>query len=80
MFYLTSGLWELKNDTPTYEDLPALWFLNHISPVRECFKAKHMLKITDSRLCFAKTRPETHFLRDFTIIWLSVELAGRAKI
>ena len=37
-------------------------------------------EITDSGLYFAKNRPETHFLRDFTIIWLSVELAGRAKI
>ena len=27
-----------------------------------------------------KIQPEVHFLRDFTIIWLSVELAGRAKI
>ena len=40
----------------------------------------HLPKITDSGLYFAKTRPETHFLRDFMIIWLSVELAGRAKI
>ena len=37
-------------------------------------------KITDSGLYFAKNRPETHFLRDFIIIWLSVELADRAKI
>ena len=41
---------------------------------------KHLPKITDSGLYFAKNRPETHFLRDFMIIWLSVELAGRAKI
>ena len=31
-------------------------------------------------LGFTKNRPETHILRDFKIIWLSVELAGRAKI
>jgi len=37
-------------------------------------------KITDSELSFAKNRPKTHFLRNFMIIWLSVELAGRAKI
>jgi hypothetical protein len=37
-------------------------------------------KITVSGLYFTKNRPKTHFLRDFTIIWLSVELAGRAKI
>ena len=41
---------------------------------------KHWHQITVSGLYFAKNRPETHFLRDFMIIWLSVELAGRAKI
>ena len=41
---------------------------------------KHLHKITVSGLYFPKNRPETHFLRDFMIIWLSVELAGRAKI
>ena len=41
---------------------------------------KNQHKITVSGLYFTKNRPETHFLRDFTIIWLSVELAGRAKI
>ena len=41
---------------------------------------KRWHKITVSGLYFTKNRPETHFLRDFMIIWLSVELAGRAKI
>ena len=41
---------------------------------------KNEHNITISGLYFAKNRPETHFLRDFMIIWLSVELAGRAKI
>ena len=41
---------------------------------------KHLHKNTVSGLYFTKNRPETHFLRDFMIIWLSVELAGRAKI
>ena len=37
---------------------------------------KHLPKITDSGLYFAKNRPETHFLRDFMTTWLSVELAS----
>ena len=41
---------------------------------------KYLHKITVSGLYFTKNRPKTHFLRDFTIIWLSVELAGQAKI
>ena len=41
---------------------------------------KHSHKITDFGLYFTPSRLETHFLRDFMIIWLSVELAGRAKI
>ena len=44
------------------------------------FLGKLQHKITDFGLCFTKNRPKTHFLRDFMIIWLSVELAGRAKI
>ena len=72
--------WELKYDRPIYEGLPKLWFLNFIISTRKCLQAKHLPKITDSGLYFAKTRPETHFLRDFIIIRLSVELADRAKI
>ena len=41
---------------------------------------KHLPKITDSGLYSAKNRPETHFIRDFMILWLSVELACRANI
>ena len=41
---------------------------------------KHSHKIADFGLYFTPSRLETHFLRDFMIIWLSVELAGRAKI
>ena len=48
------------------------------SDTRLLGKSSH--KITVSGLYFTKNRPETHFLRDFMIIWLSVELAGRAKI
>ena len=80
MFYLTLGRWELKYDRPIYEGLPTLWFLNFIVSTRKGLQAKHLPRITDSELYFAKTRPETHFLRDFIIIWLSVELADRAKI
>ena len=39
-----------------------------------------MPKTTVSGLYFTINRPEMHFSRDFMIIWLSVELAGRAKI
>ena len=41
---------------------------------------EHWPKITVSGLYFTKSRLETHFWRDFMIIWLSVELAGQAKI
>ena len=41
---------------------------------------KHWPKITVSGLYVTINRPETHFLRDFMIIWLSVELAGQVKI
>ena len=64
MFYLTLGRWELKYDRPIYEGLPTLLFLNFIVSTRKCLQAKHLPKITDSGLYFAKTRPETHFLRD----------------
>ena len=40
----------------------------------------HLPKITDSGLYFAINRPETHFLCDFMMKWLSVKSAGRAKI
>ena len=80
MFYFSLGWWELKYNRPIYEDLPTLWFLNLIFSPRKCFWAIHLPKITDSGLYFAKNRPKTHFLRDFMIIWLSVELASRAKI
>ena len=43
-------------------------------------QGKCLPKITVSGLYLTKNRPETHFLRDFMIKWLSVELAGRAKI
>ena len=71
----SDGGWEAR--TPS--SLRAV-FLNFIISTRKCLQAKHLPKITESGLYFSKTRPETHFLRDFIIIWLSVELADRAKI
>ena len=44
------------------------------------YLGKHKHKITVFGLYFTPSLLETHFLRDFMIKWLSVELAGRAKI
>ena len=43
-------------------------------------RRKYLPKITVSGLNFTQNRPEAHFICGFIEMWMSVEIAGGAKI
>ena len=78
--WVNPHIWVCRTSIPTALNWGKTWKIVVVFSSDTRLLGKIWHKSTVSGLRFTKNRPETHFLRDFMIIWLSVELAGRAKI